>query len=87
MGIELALPALHAVLAWEIGLLGHAQVTASNKQEALAGAYMRDPIFRHEFEKHWGKTSLKELQKLVAQLQSADSGLELLRLCYGASDA
>lgn len=84
VAIELSLPALHAVLAWEIALLGHQQVKASNKDEALAWAYIRDPMFRNDFENHWGKTSVKKIRKLAAQLQSGGAGFDLLTACYGA---
>ena len=87
VAIEMSLSALHAVLAWEIGLLGHQQVKASSRQEALAWAYIRDPIFRNDFETFWGKTSIKKMRKLAAQLQSGGAGFDLLTACYGAQGA
>ncbi len=83
VAIELNLQALHAALAWEIDLLRHREVKASSKNEALAGAYIRDPVFRSSFEAHWGRTSIKKIRRIAAQLQSGGAELDLLSACYG----
>lgn len=86
-GIELSLTGLHRALAWELGLLGHGNVTATTKLDVLAGAYVRDPIARAGIERCWGRDSVRRIRKLAGKLRPAAMGLDLLQACYGSGAA
>lgn len=85
LSVELSLAGLHRALAWEIGLLGHGDVVATTKKEVLARAFARDPVFRSDFLKNWGRDSIREVRKLAGKLGPAAMGLDLLQTCYGVA--
>jgi len=83
--IELSLCGLHRALAWELGLLGHGDVVATTKKEALARAFARDAVFRSDFLENWGRDSIREVRRLAGKLGPAAMGLDLLQACYGVA--
>ncbi len=83
--IELSLTGLHRALAWEIGLLGHGDVVATSKRGTLARAFARDPVFRSDFLRNWGRDIIREIRKLAGKLGPAAMGLDLLQACYGVA--
>ena len=82
--VPLNLRGLHVALAYEIGKLRSTPRPASSKHEVLARAYVRDPIFRAEFDANWRRKARHAIHALAAEIQQSSENLDLLDACYGS---